>query len=272
MSFGILAVLNRVETAPAVLAAAASLAGRIPGARLDLLHVRHDVMEDFLASEEVMTRARRQELEAISEGRSAALRQIVARWHGMPAASLREITGRTAAIIVAESAGAALVVVGRAAPLHYEDARQAIHAALLETGRPMLLVPASPAPSAQLGRHVAVAWKPDAPAERLLTAALPILRAAERVSILIAEETGAPPPPPHFLLDELDRAGVPHAVLRWAAAAQEVGPGLLREAHAAGADMLALGAYSRSRLLERIFGGATQHMLDAADLPVLMMH
>ena len=39
-----------------------------------------------------------------------------------------------------------------------------------------------------------------------------------------------------------------------------------------GANLLIMGAYSRPRLAELVFGGATEHMLREADIPVLMMH
>jgi nucleotide-binding universal stress UspA family protein len=45
-----------------------------------------------------------------------------------------------------------------------------------------------------------------------------------------------------------------------------------RAAHDVGADLLVLGAYSRNRFRELVFGGATEHMLFKTDLPVLMLH
>ena len=37
-------------------------------------------------------------------------------------------------------------------------------------------------------------------------------------------------------------------------------------------DRLVMGAYSRSRLRQRIFGGVTEFMLHRANIPVLMLH
>ena len=51
-----------------------------------------------------------------------------------------------------------------------------------------------------------------------------------------------------------------------------VGNTLLDNAKAVGADMLVMGAYTRSRLRHIIFGGATSEILAQADLPVLMAH
>ncbi len=37
-----------------------------------------------------------------------------------------------------------------------------------------------------------------------------------------------------------------------------------------GADLLTMGAYSHSRLRQLILGGVTRHVLENADIPVLM--
>ncbi len=39
-----------------------------------------------------------------------------------------------------------------------------------------------------------------------------------------------------------------------------------------GAGLLVMGAYTHSRLRRMILGSATEYMLDAADIPVVMMH
>ena len=51
-----------------------------------------------------------------------------------------------------------------------------------------------------------------------------------------------------------------------------VGDVLLEEAERVSADLLVMGAYSHSRLRELILGGVTRHVLQNADLPVLMAH
>ena len=49
-----------------------------------------------------------------------------------------------------------------------------------------------------------------------------------------------------------------------------VGAGMLAAAREWGADLLAMGAYSHSRLRQLILGGVTRHVLEFSDLPVLM--
>ena len=61
-------------------------------------------------------------------------------------------------------------------------------------------------------------------------------------------------------------------VTRFQANGRKIGEALIAEAHAAGADLLVMGAYTRSRLAEFIIGGATREVLATADMPVLMHH
>ena len=45
-----------------------------------------------------------------------------------------------------------------------------------------------------------------------------------------------------------------------------------RAARDLGSDLLVMGAYSRNRFRQLVFGGVTEHMLFKTDLPVLMLH
>ena len=51
---------------------------------------------------------------------------------------------------------------------------------------------------------------------------------------------------------------------------RDVGAGLLGAARDFGADLLTMGAYSHSRLRQLILGGVTRHVLENAEIPVLM--
>ena len=50
------------------------------------------------------------------------------------------------------------------------------------------------------------------------------------------------------------------------------GAAILAQARELGADLLVKGAYTQSRIRQMIFGGPTQHILERADVPVLMAH
>jgi CrcB protein len=263
----ILAILDQPDTADPVLAAASSVADRLGGARIEVLHVRHDVMEGFMPTEEVMSVQRRQEIEGEAARISDELRRRFEAWQGD--GEWREVTGETARVVAQEAANADLVIVGHGVGRHTAEARQVIHTALFVAGRASLLVP-SAAPVG-LGRHVAIAWKPGAPAERAVEAAMPLLRRAERVSVLMATDEGSSDSP-EDLMATLARSGVPADVQLFRAGSDRIGDALIARAHEAGADLLVMGAYSHSRVAEFILGGATREVLASADLPVLMRH
>jgi nucleotide-binding universal stress UspA family protein len=50
------------------------------------------------------------------------------------------------------------------------------------------------------------------------------------------------------------------------------GEAVLAAAGSVGCDLLIKGAFTQSRLRQMIFGGTTQHILEHAELPVLLAH
>jgi nucleotide-binding universal stress UspA family protein len=145
-----------------------------------------------------------------------------------------------------------------------------VQAALLDTGRPLLLAP--PAVPAVLGNTVLLAWNASPQAARATASALPFLEKAARVVVMSVGN--GPEPAPNA--GELTRALAWHGI---AAQARHLEQGsrrvrdiLLAEASAMAADLLVIGAYSHSRMRQIVFGGVTEHMLDHAELPVLMAH
>jgi nucleotide-binding universal stress UspA family protein len=53
---------------------------------------------------------------------------------------------------------------------------------------------------------------------------------------------------------------------------RSTGEAVLAAAEAQSADLLIKGAFTRNRLRQMIFGGATSHIMQNAQLPVLMAH
>jgi nucleotide-binding universal stress UspA family protein len=182
----------------------------------------------------------------------------------------REVVGETAKVIADAAAKADLIVLGRAAGTQGGDARQAVHEALFEARLTTLFV--QEAVPISLGKSVAVAWKPSEAANRAIDAALPLLLRAEQVTVLVETEDGDHEAVPASQMLTLEQAGVPLSVVRFQANGRKIGEALLAQAHAVGADLLVMGAYTHSRLAEFILGGATREVLGAADLPVLMHH
>lgn len=143
---------------------------------------------------------------------------------------------------------------------------------VMESGRPVLIVPGAGAYSGQ-AKHVVCAWNGTRESARALADALPLLRRAEKVSILSVDPRGAEKRLPGAdIALHLARHGVTAEATTTYADGIGVGDALLSRIADLGADMLVMGAYSHSRAREAVFGGATRDVLDRMTVPVLMSH
>ncbi len=148
--------------------------------------------------------------------------------------------------------------------------RLSLEAALMETGRPLLMVPEK-APT-KIGNHIAIAWNGSTEAARAVGEARPFIETARKVTVLTAAEKDLDG---DFDPDGLGRFLAWHGVKAPVVKVRprgDVGKALLSAAGKAGADLLVMGAYSHSRVREMILGGVTREVLTSADLPVLMAH
>jgi nucleotide-binding universal stress UspA family protein len=183
--------------------------------------------------------------------------------------SWREELGKQAAVIAVHGRLADLIVVAR--PDRERNlGLNTLEAALLETGKPVLLCP--PQPAEAVGRHVAVAWNGSCEAARAVTIGLPVLVAAESVTIVALSDGAQKPLGPEALKDYLASHGIAAGIETEKSKATGVGGALLKISRASGADLLLMGAYGQSRRRELIMGGVTQHIIEHADLPVLLTH
>jgi len=189
--------------------------------------------------------------------------------HNGPSASWREEDGRQNAVVGMIGRVFDLVVVEQPEKLA-SIAEATLEDALFESGRPVLMVPQRV--PATLGEVIAIAW--NGSTETALTVALgmPFLKQARHVAIVAVSGQHMPEPGPEG--DELARTLERHGIdisLRTAVGRQKPqGESFLKEALAAGADLLIKGAYTQSRIRQMIFGGATRHIIMEANLPVLM--
>jgi len=101
---------------------------------------------------------------------------------------------------------------------------------------------------------------------------MPLLAAASKVVVLTVEGGTVPGPHGGELAAHLLRNGIKAMAKTVAEGKRSIGDAILEEAAALGADLLVKGAYTRNRLRQIIFGGATQHVLKYAAIPVLMAH
>ncbi|MEI4486167.1 universal stress protein [Frigidibacter sp. MR17.14] len=146
-----------------------------------------------------------------------------------------------------------------------------LEAALFEGDAPVIILPgAGPVPRP---RRVALAWNKSSEALTAARLALPFLKSAEAVSVVVVDPSNWSDreDPAGALSQWLSRHGVrtETAVLARTGAISEV---IARHCLETGAEMLVMGAYGHSRLREAILGGATRSMLEKAELPVFMAH
>jgi nucleotide-binding universal stress UspA family protein len=145
---------------------------------------------------------------------------------------------------------------------------------LFLSGRGCLFVPPKGTPPRHYGT-VLVAWNESREAARAVAEALPFLQQARQVIVALIEEQGASE---QFGIEAgadigryLSRHGI-SAEIRKVGGWAHAGEALLNEARLTGSDMIVMGGYAHSRFREFVLGGATRHVLQHANIPVLMAH
>jgi nucleotide-binding universal stress UspA family protein len=163
-----------------------------------------------------------------------------------------------------------LIVMGRPGRAPQDPRMPPLEAALFESGRPVLIAPAS-APQV-VGGNVLVAWNGSTEQTRTTAFALPLLREAREVTVLSVEGGMTPGPTGEEFAHYLRSNAVAATAVTAAPGTRTTGETILDHAKAHGCDLLVKGAYTQSRLRQMVFGGATRHILANATLPVLMAH
>jgi nucleotide-binding universal stress UspA family protein len=145
---------------------------------------------------------------------------------------------------------------------------ETLHAVLFDSGRPVIIAPKKP--PATVGRRLCIAWNGTAEASAALKGILPWATQAEAVRVLYSSDYQRRGPEAHEVMDYLLAHHVQADIQHFSPHERDVGAGLLRACRDFGADMLGMGAYSHSRLRQLILGGVTRHVLEKAELTVLM--
>ncbi len=145
-----------------------------------------------------------------------------------------------------------------------------LESALFESGRPVLIAP--PTSPRSLGTNVLIAWNRSTEQARAIAFAMPLLRLAERITVLTVEGATVAGPSGVELARSLRMNGIIAEPLTVASGKSNAGETILTKAAELGCDLIVKGAYTQSRLRQMIFGGTTRHILANANLPVLMAH
>lgn len=145
-----------------------------------------------------------------------------------------------------------------------------LKSALYDAGRPVLLCPPDAPARDELGARIAVGWNGSLPAARAVMSTLDLARMAQSVDLLAIGKGEPHGPDADELATYYALRGVETRTHRFEA--KSVARGLLEKAGTVGADMLIVGAYSRSQGSEMLWGGDTQAIIDATGMPVVLVH
>jgi nucleotide-binding universal stress UspA family protein len=149
-----------------------------------------------------------------------------------------------------------------------------VEGALFEGQVPVAVVPDDKTAPSQPSR-VVVAWNESNEALRAVRAALPLLKAAQTVHVVVIDPPRHGPSrsdPGGMLSQFLARHGVKPEVDVLSKTLPRVSDVLLRHVADVEADMVVMGAYGHSRFREAILGGATRNMLEQSEVTVFMAH
>jgi nucleotide-binding universal stress UspA family protein len=149
--------------------------------------------------------------------------------------------------------------------------QRTLESGLFESGRPLLLSP--PLPPKSVGTNVLIAWNGSTEQALAIALAMPLLERAEHVVVVtVIGGTGVPGPSAAQIIGYLQRNGVSAESTNIELDGKSTGEAILVAAQKMNCDLLIKGAFTQSRLRQMIFGGATQHVMMNATLPVLLAH
>ncbi|MFZ2237416.1 MAG: universal stress protein [Dokdonella sp.] len=139
---------------------------------------------------------------------------------------------------------------------------------------PVLVVPDTTS-LRQTGSNILIAWNGSREAMLALRGALPLLRRADRITMIVGESS--PNPLGFSYLPKLDPKVflARHAItveFRPMPSNKDPGAVLLETAQGLDADLIVMGAWGASRITELVLGGATRHLFQHSTIPLLVAH
>lgn len=184
-----------------------------------------------------------------------------------------ECSGQPIADVAQQALYADLLVLGQRGVDENRDVdvpADFVSSVLIASGRPAIVLPHIATTPAKLER-VLIAWKPTRESARAVTAALPILQQARKVTVASFDE-GEEAAAEAGILGYLRQHGVQATFKRAVASKAEVGEQLLSLAADEQADLLVMGCYGHGRAREWVLGGASRTVIASMTIPVLMSH
>ncbi|KFB09842.1 universal stress protein [Nitratireductor basaltis] len=152
-----------------------------------------------------------------------------------------------------------------------------LEALLFETGRPVLLVPHGMKPAKTAApKRIMLAWNGSRQATRAAFDALPLMREAQNVEVLVLDTMDTLRQDASMagtaIAEALSRHRIDVTVRTEESAGRSQYQAMNDCVAESGADLLVMGAFARGRISEMIFGGLTHDMLRNMTVPTLMAH
>ncbi len=143
---------------------------------------------------------------------------------------------------------------------------------VMRAGIPALTIPTD-APSIAT-KAIVVAWSNTPEARRAVSSALPLLKSADRVTVLHIRQPDDETAGVGLedVVGRLKRHGIDAAAESVACAHHDIGDAVSGFAEQGLFDVIISGAYGHSHLREWVLGGATEGLLARSSLPVLFSH
>ncbi len=140
----------------------------------------------------------------------------------------------------AYASDADLIVLGFPQPHDSDQKRRAVHAAIFDSGRPVMFVP--PGWNRSIGRNILLAWKDTPSCRRTVRSVRPILATAHDVAVMRADTDTS-----SVLADLLAGLAVRYLPPEDDGAPEDVTRVILRQCHDTGRDLLVMGDIRMAR-------------------------
>ncbi len=161
-----------------------------------------------------------------------------------------------------------LIIVSRPTKKGKSLARQFMLSAILKSARPVIILPQNEV--SKIGRRICIAWNQSTQAAQAVAAAIPLLKLANKVSIITCNEETKAGPKAKRLISYLRSWKID--AKRTVCSGKNDSDALMNGFHKTRSDLMVMGGYSNSKFKQFLFGGVTDYMLNEANVPVLMLH
>ena len=169
-----------------------------------------------------------------------------------------------------------LAIVGAVAPGQNNYPAEAYFIELLmNSGRPVLRVPHSSESDVTFERAL-IAWQPCREATRAVHDAMPLLRRAKNIDILMIDphvgENGHGEQPGADIAAHLARHDLTIRAVAQPAMGKNIGEAIVEYAKQTDTQFIVAGGYSHSRFRKFILGGVTRELTQHSPIPILFSH